>query len=314
MKKVISISLGSSSRNHKVQTEILGMNIEIERIGTDGDIDKAVELIKKLDGEVDAFGLGGTDLYICVGNKRYLIRDAYKLANAAVKTPIVDGSGLKNTLERKTVRYLREQDIVDLRKKKVLLVCAMDRFGMAESFEESGAEMIYGDLMFALGIPIPIYSLKALGRIARMIAPLVCQLPFKYIYPTGKKQDEAEGDGDKIRFEEYYYNADIIAGDYHYIKKHLPNKLPGKIILTNTVTKSDVEKLRMLGVDKLMTTTPNLNGRSFGTNVMEAVLVTVAGKKPEEMTVGDYEKILDEMKFKPRIECLQQEEGVLVNG
>jgi hypothetical protein len=310
MKKVISVSLGSSRRNHKVQTEILGNKFEIERFGTDGDIHKAVDLIKELDGKVDAFGLGGTDLYICVGNKRYMIRDAYKLANAAVKTPIVDGSGLKNTLERKTVQYLNEHNIVDLEKKKVLLVCAMDRFGMAESFEDSGAEMVYGDLMFALGVPIPVYSLKTLDRIARMIAPMVCQLPFKYIYPTGKKQDTSN----KMRFEKYYFNADIIAGDYHYIKKYLPGRLPGKIILTNTVTEYDVEKLRELGVDKLMTTTPNLDGRSFGTNVMEAVLVTLAEKKPEQMSVNDYEELLNKINFKPRIENLHRKEGVLVNG
>ena len=40
MKRIVSISIGSSSRDHRVETEILGEQFQIERIGTDGDIKK----------------------------------------------------------------------------------------------------------------------------------------------------------------------------------------------------------------------------------------------------------------------------------
>jgi hypothetical protein len=310
VKKVVSVSLGSSKRNHKVETEILGEKFTIERIGTDGSLARASELIREFDGRVDAFGLGGTDLYICAGKKRYVIREAKRLAKAATKTPIVDGSGLKNTLERKTIKYLHEKENIDFSGKNVLLVCAVDRFGMAESFESCGAKMTYGDLMFGLGIPVPVYSLNTLNKIAGIIAPIVCQLPFKYLYPTGSKQEE----NDKKRFEKYYKMADIIAGDFHYIKKHLPDNLPGKTIITNTVTLSDIEALRNAGVEKLITTTPNLDGRSFGTNVMEAVLVALSGKKPQEISVQDYENLLDKMNFVPRIEHLHEDKEAVVNG
>ena len=43
MKHIVSISLGSSSRDKRVETEILGQPIVIERIGTDGDQKKARE-------------------------------------------------------------------------------------------------------------------------------------------------------------------------------------------------------------------------------------------------------------------------------
>ncbi len=62
MKKVVSVSIGSSTRNHRVEAEFLGEKYIIQRIGTDGSITKAIDLIKELDGKVDAFGLGGIDL------------------------------------------------------------------------------------------------------------------------------------------------------------------------------------------------------------------------------------------------------------
>jgi hypothetical protein len=69
MKRVVSVSLGSSKRDHKVEVNLLGQKFSIERIGTDGDMQKAMELIRSLDGQVAAFGLGGIDLYIYAGTK-----------------------------------------------------------------------------------------------------------------------------------------------------------------------------------------------------------------------------------------------------
>ena len=59
MKKVLSVSLGSSSRDSKAIVEIAGETISVERIGVDGDIGKAMQTISQYDGKVDAFGLGG---------------------------------------------------------------------------------------------------------------------------------------------------------------------------------------------------------------------------------------------------------------
>ena len=84
----------------------------------------------------------------------------------------------------------------------------------------------------------------------------------------------------------------------------MPERLDGKIIITNTVTPKDVDMLKEKGVNLLITTTPDLNGRSFGTNVMEGVLVTLSGKELNEITAKDYEDLLDKMDFKPRIEVL----------
>lgn len=302
MKHVVSVSLGSSSRNHSVVVNILNETFKIQRIGTDGDMKHAINMIKQLDGKVDAIGLGGIDLYICAGRRKYILKDAEVLAKAAKKTPVVDGSGLKNTLERKVITYLDKEYGFNFKNKKVLLVSGADRFGMAESLSQTGCDLLLGDLIFALGIPIPIRSLKALDLIARIVAPIISRLPFKYLYPTGEKQTEITP-----KYAKYYYEADIIAGDFHFIKRYLPENLNHKVIITNTVTQDDIELLKTRGVKTLVTTTPNLNGRSFGTNVMEGVLVALLSKNPTQITAQDYSQMLDKINFKPRIEVLNEE-------
>jgi len=301
MKHVMSVSIGSSKRDHKVETEILGEKFIIERVGTDGSIEKAIEIIKENDGKVSAFGMGGIDLYVCIGNKRFTIRDAVPIAQAAKISPIVDGSGLKNTLERRVVNYLAENKIVDFEGKKVLLVCGLDRFGMAEALDKTGCKLTFGDLIFTVGVPIPIRSLKSLNILASILAPIICKLPFNMLYPTGEKQEKKAGSS---KYERFYNEADIIAGDFHFIKRYMPDRLDGKIILTNTVTSDDVKMLTQSGVKMLITTTPELNGRSFGTNVMEAVLVSLSDKPYKFLTPADYEELLDKIGLTPRVEVL----------
>lgn len=296
MKRIVSVSLGSSERNHKAVTNILGEMVEIERIGTDGDLSRAIALLEDLDGKVDAFGIGGIDLYIYAGNKRYMLRDGKRMAAAVKDTPIVDGSGLKNTLERRVIKYLHEIKEVVFEGHKVLMVCAVDRFGMAEELMACKAKLTIGDLIFGLGLPMPIDSLSTLDRLARVLAPFISNLPTKYIYPSGKDHSSPNPG-----FFKYYYEADIIAGDFLYIKRHLPPKLEGKIIITNTVTQKDVNILQQAGVSKLITTTPEIKGRSFGTNVMEALLVSFLQKPVSEITPKDYSDLLDQIGIMPRI-------------
>lgn len=301
MKRIVSISIGSPSRDKKVELEICGRNFIIERIGTDGSIKKAIEMIKELDGKVDAFGMGGIDLYLNSGsNKKHIIREALPIKNAAKITPIVDGTGVKNTLEKRVIEYLKNNGVMDFKNKKVLITCAADRFKMAEAFAENGCDVAIGDFIFALGIPFLIKSLKTFKVVANLVIPLVSQLPFKVLYPIGEKQQE----GDPVKFAKYYKDYDIIAGDFHYIKKYMPLDMFGKIIVTNTVTYEDVQLLKARGVSLLVTTTPEWDGRSFGTNVIEAVLVSMTGKKPEELCEKDYFDMLDKLDFKPRIEYL----------
>ena len=100
---------------------------------------------------------------------------------------------------------------------------------------------------------------------------------------------------------------DIIAGDFLYIKQFMPERLDNKIIITNTITEANVRSLKEKGVRILITTTPEFNGRSFGTNVMEGVLITLAGKNYNNLTQQDYIDLLEKASFLPRIIYLNDE-------
>jgi len=83
----------------------------------------------------------------------------------------------------------------------------------------------------------------------------------------------------------------------------MPEKLAGKIIATNTTTEEDVELFRTVGVKYLVTTTPVLDGRSFGTNMMEAALIAASGKG-RELTRSELDEILEQLGYEPQLQEL----------
>jgi hypothetical protein len=277
-----------------------GTEFEISRLGTDGDFARALSMIGELDGNVDAIGLGGIDVYLYAGKTRYVVSDGLKLMEAAKKTPVVDGSGLKNTLERETAYYLREHTGLLPEGCKVLMVSAVDRFGMAEALTELGCDVAFGDLIFSAGIPYLIKSIDELADTARKILPEMVKMPFHMLYPTGKKQD-SQDEAKVQKFGHYYHEAGVIAGDWHLVRRYMPEGLNGQLVITNTTTQEDVLFLRQKGIGRLVTTTPELDGRSFGTNVMEAVMLVLLGKAWDDVRPEDYLSLIERLDMKPRV-------------
>ncbi len=298
MKRAVSISIGSSKRDKRVEIELLGEKVVLERIGTDGDMEKAARLFQELDGKVDAFGVGGTDLALRVGEKVYPLHSVRSLVRFVRHTPVVDGGGLKNTLEYRLAAFVdvRLGDYIAAHGgRKALITSSADRWGMAASFAEAGYETVFGDLMFGLGVPLPLRSLKSVKIMAAALLPVVGRLPFEWLYPTGEKQDEWVP-----KWEKHYRWATVIAGDCHYVKRHLPRRLEGKIIVTNTTVPADVERFRSVGIKYLITSTPRLDGRTFGTNMLEAALVALAGKG-RPLAEAELNAYLDELGLEPQL-------------
>ncbi len=295
--------MGSSSRDHSTVHEFLGEKCEISRIGFNADLDKVIEAYKKYDGKVDAFGVGGLEFYLAVGKKRYYFREVKRIRAAIKKTKAGDGNGIKGLLVKRALNALEfklNEEGKTLKGMKALKTNAVDRYVMAKALVDAGCEVTFGDFMFSLGLPLAIRSMRSVHILAAIILPIVTQMPFKWFYPLGSAQDKPP----EPRWEKYYQEAEILAGDFLSIRAHMPDDLSGKIVLTNTTTAKNVEELRERGVHILVTSTPRLEGRTFGTNVMEATLRALIDKPDNEITEADFSDLIERIPIEPNIEIL----------
>lgn len=304
MKKILSISIGSSSRDHTTRHEFLGQECEISRQGTNGDMAKAVQRYKELDGKVDAFGVGGVEFYLRVADKKYYFRDVQRIRDAIKISKVGDGNGVKGLLERRAFefleKHLNEKEGKTLKGMKAMQTTVVERYSMGEAMTDAGLDVTFGDFMFALGLPFAIKGLRAARMVASTLLPVVTQMPFSWLYPLGSEQDKPP----QPKWTKYYEESQVIAGDFLQIRAHMPEDLSGKIIVTNTTTSKNVEELQKRKLHILVTVTPRLEGRSFGTNVMEATLLALMDKPQADVTQADFLEMIKRIPLEPNIEVL----------
>lgn len=293
MKRAVSVSLGSSKRDKSVKVDLNGQEILVERIGTDGDLAKARQMYLDLDGRINAFGVGGVDLYLRLDDREYPLHAALKLVSDIRQTPLCDGRGLKHTLERRVFELAKPQ-LGEARFKQAFIPVAIDRLGLAEAVAEVAERTVFGDLMVGLGVPLPIYGIPAFKRVARVMLPFVSYFPMSMIFYG------SDGAEQEPKYTKYFEESDLIAGDFLFMRKYMPGDLSGKTILTNTTTEDNIALLKERGAKRVITTTPRFDGRSFGTNMNEAMLTAYAGKG-RRLSDDELNALIDELGLKPTV-------------
>jgi hypothetical protein len=98
----------------------------------------------------------------------------------------------------------------------------------------------------------------------------------------------------------YFEESDLLAGDFLFMRKYMPKNLAGKTIVTNTTTEDNIALLKERGAKTVITTTPRFDGRSFGTNMNEAMLTAYAGKG-RRLSDDELNELIDTLGIKPTV-------------
>jgi predicted amino acid dehydrogenase len=295
MKRIVSISLGSSARDYRFTATILGRIVEVERMGADGDIRRAADMVRAYDGRVDAIGLGGLTPVFRVGRARYPHHEAIAIAAQAQRTPVVDGGVIKSTLERWAVAQAVRKVPSLFRYKRILLTSGIERYQLAAAIAQYDGDLRFADPIIHLGLPfLPApRTIEQLELYAATTLPITALLPYRVLHPVALGQE-----GHDPRAAELFRWAQVIAGDFAYIRRFAPSDLSGKAIITDDPSPAEIEDLRQRGVTTLVTMNPPLLDaagapvtRPFvAADVLEAIITAIkeTGGQPGEAEALDF--------------------------
>jgi hypothetical protein len=125
-------------------------------------------------------------------------------------------------------------------------------------------------------------------------------LPIVSYFPMSMLFYGSSGAEREPKYLKYWERSDLLAGDFLFMRKHVADNLSGKTVITNTTTPENLAFLQARGVKTVITTTPRYEGRSFGTNLMEAALTAYAGKG-RPLTDGELNTLIDELSLRPAV-------------
>lgn len=306
-KEIVSISLAPSRTDFEFATEIFDEKVHVRRFGTDGDVLRARELISQFDGQVDAIGLGGMNIFFRVGQRTYIHKQIHQLASAAKATPVVDGIHIKNTFERWAISQVAEQHRGIFRHKKVFVISGIDWYGMAQVLSSFTREIIFGDPIFHLNIPLALRSFNQLERFAKQILPYLCRSSYRRLFPVEEVKTQRT-----IRGAKYFNQASIIVGESVWIRCFAPEDLKGKVVIAGDVSASDLEDFRKRGVESLITVIPRFSDTHpfVGADVLEAIFTSFIDRPAAETTDNDYLDLISRCDLKPSITVLNKPRDV----
>jgi predicted amino acid dehydrogenase len=297
MKKVVSVSLGSSSKDYEFQTRFLGQHFQVRRVGADEDEGRAWELLRRYQSEADAIGLGMIRDHYDIGSRRHVHKDTERLLNVVTRIPATTGSELRRLLQVRAVRHVQKKLVNYFNNNLVLFLSGMVNYDMALAMSDYTPNLKFADAVLDTGAPAILTSLDQLEVYARG-----AQIASSFL-PT-QRLSRLPGLS-KLRKEilaREMEKCHVIVGTYDDIAVFgTPANLEGKTLITSAIDEDALEFFKDCNVNLVVDVSPMLFDQVVGLNTIQAMVLAALETTPEELSEHDLEEIVEELKIEPRL-------------
>ena len=295
MKKVVTVTLGSSKQNFEFQTEFLGEKFSVRRLGADMDTGKAWELMRRQQANADAIGLGETSDHYHVGLRTVVNKETERLLNVVTRVPVTTGATLRRLLQVRAVRYVHKELGHYFTNNLVLFLSGMRNWDMAVAMHDYSKNLSFADAVFQTGAPTLLTSLEQLELYAKGSEWVL----------TGKPGQMLEGALTAFKNQRVAAaaaKAHVIVGTFAEIKAiGTPKNLAGKTLITSAVDDERLAFFKTCKVNLVVDVSPKLFEKVIGINTLEAMILAKLEMPASEVSDDDFEEILNELHIQPRL-------------
>ena len=306
MKKILVLHLGDNDET--TAASFLGQAIEIQRLGTGGDPDRAGALIAQYDNKFDAIALEGFASHLKLGAESRVHPIGSALKAATAHTPLVDGSGVRDGLERWAVMLADRAQPGIFSEKVILMTPGLNHAGLIDELNKHSRTIRYADPFVFFNLPdFPLVGSKqTLERAAGLTLDRLHDAPFRRLHPLA-------GTPNAHRPESPFHSADILAGDIGAIRRYAPALLERKTIVVEYATAEDLEDLRERGVSIVVTLMPSLDGKGelgrWSAATIEAIFAALRPDPTVPLSEDTYLDLMANLDWTPAIRYLRPDEA-----
>ncbi len=295
MKKVVTVSLGSSKQDFSFETDFLGHHFQVKRMGADNDTGKAWELMRRQQANADAIGLGEIGDHWNVGQNTVVNKETKRLLNVVTRVPATTGATLRRLLQVRAVRYVQNHLGDFFNNNLVLFLSGMRNYDMAVALADYTPNLSFADALTQTGAPALLTSLTQLELYSK-------GHDFALSGKRGEMLEAALSGFKNNRLAAAVAKSHVVVGTFAEIRAvGSAANLDGKTVITSAVDDERLAFFTKCNVNLVIDVSPQLFQRVVGTNVIEAMILAALGKPHEEVSDDDFIEILDELDLKPRL-------------
>ena len=271
MKKVITVTLGSSAKDFEFKTKFLGQEFSVQRLGADRDSSKAWELMRRQQAHADAIALSDMPDHYHVGLRTVINKKSQRL------------------LQVRAVRHVQKELGHYFNNNLVLFLSGMRNYDMAVALSDYTKNLSFADPVFHAGSPVLLNSLDQLELFVKGKELLPDAVPgdfLKSVLGTYKNKIVANAAA----------KAHVIVGTFREFQAVADGRnLEGKTLITSAVDDEAFAFFAKNKVNLVVDVSPKLFDRVVGISTITAMILAATGKAEEELTDHDFEEILHEL-------------------
>ncbi len=306
MKFIVNISLGESHEDYEFKTRFMKHDFLLQRFGTDGDLEKAADLLLRWNKKADAIALSSVKFPYTMVSSNRLEKASLELEElgARMKTPVTSGDRLRNVVHEWSLRHLQFQlDNNYFNNARVLFFSGLANSTMAEVMSDYTDNLTFADPILEHDIPRFLNSSRELELYARGLHSRLQLFPGKYLSSKATSIQTLNDNLLRKAIKRAHFIVVPYCHFYKYIGKYTTAELSKKVVITSTAYDDRIEFLKSRGVEVIIDTTPKLLERVVGVSVLEAMSIVALGKPHYEVTNDDLLEIVSDHRMDPRIIC-----------
>jgi hypothetical protein len=263
MKKVVTVSLGSSQQDFTFQTDFLGERFEISRLGADDDTTKAWELMRRHQASADAIGLGEIGDHYQVGQSTLVNKETRRLLKVVTRVPATTGATLRRLLQVRAVRQVQKELVHYFNNNLVLFFSGMRNYDMAVALSDYTKNLFFADALMQTGAPTMLTSIEQLELYARGKDWILGGR-------RGELLESALTGFKNMRLRSAIEKCHVVVGTFGELKAGVGStSLAGKTVITSAVDDERLAWFKERKTNLVIDVSPNLFERVVGTNVID---------------------------------------------
>lgn len=168
MKRIISLSLGTSRQNFDRILQFAGQSIHVTHYGVDYDEDLLFRLVRQYQSECDVLALSCIPAPVYIGRKTLRHRILKQLDHDVTQVPMVTGHLLRSTFFDWTLQHAINHGEVKLQNTTLAFLSGLTQYEALQSVGSLAKDIYFFDPCLQYQVPTALHGIKALRAYANL--------------------------------------------------------------------------------------------------------------------------------------------------
>jgi predicted amino acid dehydrogenase len=294
---VVNVSLADSSRDYDEHVTFLGREFHLRRMGTNGDVSAAEELVRKWAEDADAIAVTGIREAREAGLYDGDLEDVQRVKRATRLIPVTDGHALRDVLQEWSIRHVNTLMPGYYTNARVVVLGGTNHARTVRILREYTENFDFADPLMRLDLPAKLDSNPVLGLAASAGA-----WPVEHLPRMVKSKVKAPGHQvSEALTRRALKDSHVIVGTYDELSTFGLEDLRGKSVVSTAISGERLAYLADLDVDMVLDSTPQPFDFTITAAVLEAMMVAASSSPLGRLTNDDLLDMIVSAGLEPRL-------------